>query len=95
MGHAIRYLARKVQQMTTALDRLRSDVAALATVNGSVLTLITSLAQQIRDNTGNDEALNALADDIENQAAGLAAAVAANTPAASTTGDTGDNGPPP
>ena len=65
-----------------AIDRLTSEVAELRTVNESAVALIAGLAQEIRDNIGNEDALNALADEIDASTNSLAAAVAENTPEA-------------
>ena len=65
-----------------AIDRLTSEVAELRTVADSAVLLIASLANDIRENIGNEDALNALADEIDASTNSLAAAVAENTPEA-------------
>lgn len=90
----IRNLERKVDYMSEALDRLRDEVSQLSEVNVSAITLITGLADQIRNAVDDSDALNELADTLDAQSNQLADAVAANTPTV-TTNDTGDNGPPP
>jgi hypothetical protein len=63
------------------LSRITSSVAANGTVIGSAVTLIEQIAEALR-NAGSDQgAIDALAADLEAQAAALAAAVAANTSA--------------
>lgn len=68
--------------MSAELDRLKASVTALTTVAASSEALMGRLAQLIRDNANDPVALNALADEIDADTAGLAEAVAANTPAA-------------
>lgn len=75
------YYVRKNMANT---QRLVAAVQHLTTVSTSIIALVTSMASQIRDNVGDPDALNSLADTIENQANELAAAVIANTPAAPT-----------
>lgn len=72
----------QLKDMTEALDRLTASVAAESAVIDSAVTLLGTLAQEIRDNIGDDAALNALADGIDAKKSALADAVAANTPAA-------------
>ena len=84
-----RYATKEdIKIMTAALDRLTADVAAQNTLMASAVTLIGGLAAQIRAAvaTGDDDALNALADSLEAQDNSLAAAISANTPATSSTG---------
>lgn len=66
----------------TKMQDLQSAVAAEDAVIGSAVTLINGIAQRIIDAGTDGDALAALTTDIQNQAATLAAAVAANTPAA-------------
>lgn len=70
--------------MSEALDNLTAKVEAQTTVIDSAATLLATLAQEIRDNAGDEEALNALADRVDANTAELAEAVQANTPAAPT-----------
>ena len=65
----------------SAVTDLTDAVNAQSTVVDSAVTLLQSLAQQIRDNVDNSDALNALADEIEANTSELADAVSANTPA--------------
>lgn len=64
------------------LDQLTADVATLTTVDQSAITLINGLAAQIKAAGVDPAALKALTDQMEAQSSALAAAVAANTPAA-------------
>jgi hypothetical protein len=75
------WLLRGQRSIMANTARLIAAVAHLSTVSTSVVALIGSLASQIRDNVGDEAALNSLADTIESQASELAAAVTANTPA--------------
>lgn len=73
------WLIRKVHKMSASLDRLTREVTESRTAVDSALTLIEGLAQEIRDNLGDDAALEALADDLDAQQADLASAVTSNT----------------
>jgi len=68
-----------VCQLSEALDRLTNEVTENASVVDSAIILISDLASQIRDNIGDDGALNALADDLDVKTAALASAIAAHT----------------
>lgn len=70
--------------MPLDLTALAAEVARDATVDGSASTLILSLADQIAATAGDQAAVNALADTLRANSDSLAAAVAANTPAAPT-----------
>jgi hypothetical protein len=80
-----------VAVMALALDRIRASVANLTTVTTSAVQLLSMVAQEIRNNADDGDALNALADDIDSDASNLAQAMVANTPAAS--GESGDGFP--
>lgn len=62
------------------IDALRIEVAELATVVDSAVTLIKGLADLIRESKDAPDQLAALAADLDAKAAVLAAAVQANTP---------------
>jgi len=68
--------------MASNLDHVKASVAANTTVTQSVLTLVTGLAQQIRDNAEDPAALEALAGQLDADNAALAKAVTDNTPTA-------------
>ena len=74
--------------MTQAMDHLRAEVARAQSVMASATTLISTIAGHIRDNAEDPVALNALADQLDQSAAGLASAVTENTAAANLGGDT-------
>lgn len=66
------------------LAELKAKVDAETTVVQSAVTLLSSLAQSLKDAiAANDPAaIQAIADELDTNTASLAAAVAANTPAA-------------
>lgn len=66
--------------MTLEVDRLKQSVAALATVEEGVKTLLATLAADIRANAEDPAAINAVADQIDAQAADLTNAILINTP---------------
>ena len=68
--------------MSTIVEKIRSEVEKNTAVVQSVITLVTNMAEQIRATQADEVALNTLADDLDKSANDLAAAVAANTPAA-------------
>jgi hypothetical protein len=76
-------ILRRLKTMSEALDRLKASVESLTAVDTSAVALITGLAEEIRNNVDDSDALNALADKLDSDAATLSAAVTANTPAAS------------
>ncbi len=68
--------------MSQAMDDLKAAVDAEDTVIASAVTLLNGLGAQIAATAGDPAKVAALAADVNAQAAALAAAVAANTPAA-------------
>jgi 50S ribosomal subunit-associated GTPase HflX len=77
---------KELKKMSEALDRLTNEVEQSRAATDSVLTLVQGLADQIREAVDNedDDALIALADDLDEQQARIAEAVTANTPQAET-----------
>ena len=73
---------REEIKMGTKFDALNEKVTELETVQEGAVTLLGTLAQEIRDNAGDPVAIAALADRIDADKQKLADAVAANTPAA-------------
>jgi len=69
------------QIMSAELDALTAQVHANSSVVDSAVALIGGLADQIRALADDPVALRALADELQQKDAALAAAVAANTPA--------------
>jgi len=79
---ALQTIIQQGAKMSAELDRLTTEVSEATTVQQSAITLLNSLAQQIRDNANDPAKLNALADELDGSSNALAAAVEANTPAA-------------
>lgn len=75
-----------LKKMPKELDDLTAQVAENTNVEQSALILIQGLAQKLQDaiNAGNPAALTALQTQLKTSSDALAAAVAANTPAAPT-----------
>jgi hypothetical protein len=69
-------------QIADVVTRMQASVAKDSTVNASAKNLITSLAQQIRDNVDDRATLLALADQLDASQDDLAGAVETNTPSA-------------
>ena len=67
----------------STLDTLADKVARIQTVIDSAVALITGLAQHVRDASHDEDQLAALAASLDASAGTLAAAIAANTAAAS------------
>lgn len=78
---ALLRIERKVDDLMSSVDRIRSAVEAETTQVASISALVSGLADQIRANAADETALNELADQLDAQNAALGAAVAANTPA--------------
>lgn len=70
----------RIETMSAALDRITQEVAETKTAVDSVLTLVSGMAQQIRDLKDDPAALELLANDLDAKQAEIAAAVSANTP---------------
>lgn len=64
--------------MTAALDRLTAEVAESRTATESAIALIAGLSDQIRELKDDPAALEALADDLDNQQSQIGAAVSNN-----------------
>lgn len=68
--------------MEQELENLRVQIERNTSVAGSAGTLISTLAQMIRDAADDPQQVRALADQVQSTADALSAAVEANTPAA-------------
>jgi len=79
----LKELCHEVKKMSAVLDTLTAQVAANTSVVDSAVVLIGGLAQQIQDLKNDPVALQALADSLKGEDDKLAAALVANTPAAS------------
>lgn len=75
-------LTLKQEQAMTDLTALTAEVARNTEVDSSAIALLTGLAAQIEALKTDPAALQALADTMRGSSDALAAAVAANTPAA-------------
>lgn len=73
---------RRDQTMSEALERLKREVEESKTATASAVALIGGLAAQLREIADDEDAINALADQLDAQQAEIAGAVTANTPAA-------------
>lgn len=72
---------RKRDKMAQAdIDALKVKVERMTTVSEGAVVTIGSLAQQIRDLADDPEELRALAEQLDQNATSLAAAIEANTP---------------
>lgn len=74
------YLTHLEESEMADLTALRAQVEENTSIEASAVTLLGELAQLIRDNATDPEALAALAADLDSSGSDLAAAVAANTP---------------
>ena len=72
---------QETNNMAADLSKIKTEVEQLGDVVDSVVTMLSSLAEEVRSAAPTQEALNELAAAIEAQKQELAAAVAANTPA--------------
>lgn len=78
----IEKLLREIKIMAGELDRLATEVSETTTVVGSAVALLNTLGDLIRQNVNDPARLTALADELDQKQAELAAAIAANTLAA-------------
>lgn len=80
----IRVVIRKENEMAGELDKLEADVAAEREVIGSAVALLNGLKAKLDEAiaSGDMSRVVAVNAEIESQTQALAAAVAANTPAA-------------
>lgn len=74
------YTRKGLKNMAQGLGRLQAEVAEMGTVVESAEATIRGLAQEVRDNIGNEAALNALADELDTRAQTLARAIRDVTP---------------
>jgi primosomal protein N'' len=84
MHETVLNLRRELKLMSEAVDKLKSAVEANTSATQSVVTLVQTMAQQIKDaaSTGDLAQVNTLADNLMANTTAIAAAVTANTPAA-------------
>jgi len=76
-------LEKEKATMATLAD-IKAKVDAEKTVEDSIVTLLTSVSQQLKDAIASNDpaAMQAIADELDANTAALSAAVTANTPAA-------------
>lgn len=79
-------LSERIKRMSAELDALIAQVERSHQVTVSAVTLISGIADRIAHASDDPAKLTALADDLRASSDALAAAVAANTPAAVETG---------
>lgn len=75
-------------ELMKTLEDLKDSVAKLRTADASLIQLVNDLAAMIRALPPNAQAISDLADEVEADAANIAAAVAANTELDDTTSTT-------
>lgn len=81
--HKLFKLERTIQtKMALDFKALTDAITQTTTVEQSAVTLITQIAQEIAVNAGDQATVSSLADQLNQQASALAAAITANTPAA-------------
>ena len=84
IDQVIALLKANQKDLLMTLDELKVQVTANTTVEQSAITLIQGLAAQIKASANHPAAIQALSDQLKASSDALAAAVAANTPAAPT-----------
>lgn len=77
---ALGAIREAIEHMSAQLDRVREEVEETKTVALSVKTLLTQLAQLIRDLKEDPAALDQLANDLDAENKSLQQAVVDNTP---------------
>lgn len=76
-------IEKELRHMSKELDALTAQVAATTELEASAITMIQGLAGQIAASKDDPAKIQALADSLKSGADALAAALTANTPAAS------------
>ncbi len=77
----LKRIDKRIEKMALDFVPLTDKVTKIDNASDSVITLLQSIAQDIRDEAGNQTKLNELAANLDAKADALAAAVVANTPA--------------
>lgn len=72
-------LVGRIETMSVAVDKLKAEVEETKGAVASIIALVEGLAQQIRDLKDDPAALEALANELDQEQAKIAASVAANT----------------
>jgi hypothetical protein len=78
----VKQLIKRIDNMSVELEQLSAEVAANTAVDQSAIALLNGLSAQIMALKDDPVKLAALAAELNASSAALAAAVAANTPAA-------------
>lgn len=78
---ALNTIQREIHAMSEAVDKLKAAVEANTNATQSVVTLVQTLAQQIKDASDDPAQVVALADSLMQNTQAIADAVTANTPA--------------
>jgi ABC-type molybdenum transport system ATPase subunit/photorepair protein PhrA len=84
-------IKKEIRIMSQQMQNLTREVEENTTVVSSAIALIEGLAEEIRANATDQEALQALADRLDASGQSLADAVAANTRAADEDEDEGED----
>lgn len=84
LDHIEAMLDQQGEATMAAIDDLKSAVERIGTQDAAIIALCTGLSQQLKDAlaAGNTQAIADIANQLGAQADAVAAAVAANTPAA-------------
>lgn len=77
-GNPLRKILRKLEAIMATLDRITAATERTEGVSLSIRTHLEALGAYVRENIGNAEKLNELADKLENQAASEEATILAN-----------------
>jgi len=81
-AYLITQVRKRSKSIMTDLTALQQAVANETTVEQSLITLFNGLAQQLKDAGSDPVAIQAVVDQLNQNAANMAAAITANTPAA-------------
>lgn len=81
---ALYFIIERLEKMAMDFTRLEQEVSQNSDVIASVVTLLTNIADAIRDAAANQQKVEALATKLDTQTQALADAVAASTPVAPT-----------
>lgn len=77
---ALFFIIERLETMALDFARLEAEVSQNSDVIASVVTLLTNIADAIRDAAANQQKVEALATKLDTQTQALADAVAASTP---------------
>lgn len=80
MERALYFIIERLEKMALDFTKLEQEVSQNSDVIASVVTLLTNIADAIRDAAANQQKVEALATKLDTQTQALADAVAASTP---------------